>query len=323
MTLAGARVLVTGAAGFLASHVVRRLLASGAEVHGWVRPTTDAWRLAEMRSRLTLHQVDLREADQVRQAVDRIRPSVCFHLAAYGLSARQHDWDEAVRTNVLGTTHLLQALGAGGCQRLVYTTTCHEYASKAEALNEEDPVAPLELYGSTKAAATAVVRAWASGVGLPTVVLRLFGVYGPYDGTNKLIPNTITALLSRQVAAVSPCEVVRDYTYVDDIVEGILRSAEASLSGVVTINLGSGQPVSLRQLVEAIAAQLGGRVEFGAIPPRAGEAQSLWADVRRAETLLHWRATVSWEDGLRRTIAWFRTHARHEPLSSSAGTAHG
>ncbi len=302
------RVLVTGATGFVGSHLTRRLVHLGAQVHAWAGSEKHLNRIADLQNRLHLKILDIRNADQVRQACQEVQPEIIFHLAAYGVNYDEQSTEMAVAVNVGGTVHLLQALRGISCTRIVATGTWAEYGPKDHPIQESESLEPVGVYGCTKAASTLTALGLAAQERLPLVLLRPFSVYGPGEGDHKFIPTIIQSCLDQETPRLSSCRQIRDYIFVEDVVEAYLKAAVAELTTPVVINIGSGTPVPLKEIVSMILKHFQGlTAAFGAIPDRPSEIWQVEADISNAKKQLGWQPSVPLEQGIRLTVNWFRS----------------
>lgn len=300
--LAGRRVLVTGATGFLGGHLLPALIEEGAEVHAMSsRPHPEA------PSRVTWHRADLRHPGDVAAVVHAAQPSVVFHLAAYGASAAQRDPALLTAVNVEGTRRLWEALPLA--TRVVMTGTCAEYGAVDGPAVETMACHPASPYAAAKHAAVRLVVDHARAEGRLAVVLRPYGPYGPADHPSRVIPSTIAGLLRGDEVAVTGGRQRRDFSYVADHVEAlVLAATREGLAPGAIYNIGSGIAMTLREALEQVAAVAAGpgRLAFGARPYRDDEIWDMVPDVSAAARDLGFAARVSFEDGLRRTAAWYR-----------------
>lgn len=309
--LAGRRILVTGATGFLGTHLTRALVHADAAVHTFVRQARGS------DGRIHQHIGDLTDAPSIRAAVRSAKPDVVFHLAAYGTTPVQADTAQMRAVNVGGVQHLWAAAERWPC-RIVQTGSSGEYAGKSGALTEADSCQPASPYAATLHEAVMFSRDHALRTGRELVVLRPFGPYGPDDRPARLVPYVIDALLNDRRVWVTAGEQRRDYSYVDDHVTALLAAATVPLVETARVyNIGSGSPIRVRTLVEAIVAAVGepliDRVDFGAVPYRSDDLTDRYADVTAARRDLGYAPTVSLAEGLRRTVTAFRA-SRAEAL---------
>ncbi len=293
------RVLITGATGFIGSHLTRRLVEAGAPVSAFRRVGTETLRRLESLRKVEVdwHDVDLRTFGAVSHAVKAIQPTVVFHLAAEGVSDPFLSPDAAIRANVYGAIHLLRAVD-GRAPVIVARTP-----GERDALN---------VYAASKAAAWEFCRMYGRTHGWPIVGVMPFQTYGPGQPAKALIPSAIVAALRGDDFALTHGGQQRDWVHVDDVVDALLdlyRRQETipALAGD-TLEVGTGRTASVREVVEMVYRLIGGsgRPLIGALPARPGEVDRQVADADRARQLIGWRARVSLEDGLRETIEWTR-----------------
>jgi UDP-glucose 4-epimerase len=292
--LAGARVLVTGASGFIGSHLCRRLATLGAEVHGLSRQER---RDGPVR----WHRGDAADGETVARMVAAARPVVVFHLAGFVSGAREVEAVlPAFRGNLTSTVELLVATHGTGC-RLVLAGSLEEPEARAW------PPVPSSPYAAAKFAATTYARFFHALYSAPAVVARIFMVYGPdQKDERKLVPYVVRSLLAGETARLSSGERPVDWIYVEDVVEGLLALATAPGVEGRTLDLGSGTLTTVRRVAERLREIVGtGELEVGALPDRARE-QVRVARVEETTELTGWRPAVDLGEGLARTVAWYR-----------------
>ena len=307
--LDGRRVLVTGASGFIGGRVCERLAAAGVDVTG------------TSRSKPTGNQgvrwlpVDLSDAAATREAVRTARPDVIMHLAgAVWGSPDSSLLERTIEANLLGTVNLLTAAQHESTSRVIVTGTMMEPDfSDAEGIANSP-------YAASKWASSIYARMFHALYDLPVVILRLFMVYGPGDSDDrKLIPHVIHSLLGGREPELSSGRWEVDWVYVEDAVDAYICAGTADGAEGHTVDVGSGEIVSVRHAVETIAGVIDNGVgpRFGARPDRPNELTRV-ADVRAAWELIGWRPGVSLAEGLERTVAW---HAQQLGLSAPGSIA--
>lgn len=316
MKWSGTKVLVTGAGGFIGSHLTERLLASGARVSALVhyRSNLSLGWLSDLpkdpASSLEVFRGDIRDDQFVRQAVRG--QQVVFHLAALISIPYSYVSPLAfVRTNVEGTANLLAAAVEAGVEKFVHTSTSEVYGTAQKVpIDEQHPLHAQSPYAASKIAADQLASSFHLSFNLPVATIRPFNVYGPRQSERAIIPTIAVQALLHDEVSVGSAFPLRDFTYVDDTVSGFLRIAEEPRAVGRVINIGSGREISIRDTAELIgkilAKQVRIRTEEGRIRPAGSEVERLLADTRLAQQLLGWAPGVSLEEGLGRTIEWFR-----------------
>jgi NAD dependent epimerase/dehydratase len=317
VSLRGTKVLVTGADGFIGSHLTERLVAEGADVRafclynsrgsaGWLDDVDPATRAA-----LDVRLGDIRDARFVAAATRDVE--VVFHLAAliaipYSYVAPQSFID----TNVSGTLHALEAARDAGVRRFIQTSTSEVYGTpESLPISETHPLAAQSPYAASKVAADQLAVAFGRSFELPVVVLRPFNTYGPRQSDRAVLPTMLRQLLAgRREIRLGRLDPRRDLTFVADTVDGFVRAATAPDIDGQVIQLGTGRSESIGELFALACSLLG--VDARAVEdparlrPDASEVMVLQSDPSRARERLGWTATTDLEAGLRATIDWLR-----------------
>jgi UDP-glucuronate 4-epimerase len=319
------RILVTGAAGFIGSHLVDRLLASGHQVLGvdnfneFYDPAIKARNLtgALTRSGFELVRGDILDVDLMASTFARFQPERVVHLAAWA-GVRPSIEKPALyqKVNVEGTTNLLEICRRQGIDRFVFASSSSVYGERAEGpFHEDDRVdEPISPYAATKKAGELLCYTYHHLFGIHAHCLRFFTVYGPRQRPEMAI-HKFTRLLDegRAVPMFGDGSTSRDYTYVDDIIDGVVASIER-VQGYRIYNLGESQTIELRRLIEVIAAALGREPLIDQQPPQPGDVPRTNADVSRARAELGYDPHTSVEEGVRRFVEWFRLQKQQPTL---------
>lgn len=299
------RVLITGATGFIGSHVVRFLTHRGDDVYALVRPGSKRDRLVDVLPELKVIEGDLCNIDAFANDVARADPDVCCHFAWFAEPGLYLSSLENL-SMVTSSLQLAMRLPSWGCQRLVVVGTCLEYQLTGLPLSETTPLQPHSLYAASKAALSLMLQELGSLTGVAVTWLRLFYQYGPYEDVRRLVPGVTRSLLHGQPAQISPGEQLRDYLHVQDVAAAIVAVIDAGLTG--SVNVGSGNPVTIRLIAETIGQILNcpELVHVGAFPYAPNEPMSVCANVDRLLRSTSWRPTYDLEAGLRQTVDWWR-----------------
>jgi NAD dependent epimerase/dehydratase len=325
MQLANLRVLVTGADGFIGSHLVEHLAAEGARVRALACYNSfNSWGWLDespIRNEVEVVSGDIRDANFCHGLLRDIE--VVFHLAAlipipYSYMAP----DSFVDTNIRGTLHLCQAARSAGVRRFVHTSTSEVYGSaRYVPIDEAHPLTPQSPYSATKIGADAIAQSFFYAFGLPVVVARPFNTYGPRQSARAVIPTIITQLASgRRDVELGDVRTTRDFTFVEDTCRGMVAVASVEQGAGEVFNIGSNSEISIGDVLTMIAAEFGVEarsVESAArLRPAASEVQRLRCDGSKLEQASGFRPHVSFKDGLARTVAWFRAPGRLERYKS-------
>lgn len=316
-TYQGRRVLVTGATGFIGRWVARRLFREGADVVLAVR-SPDA-----MRALARVHEIDASivaldctDRDAVLNTVRRVNPDVTFHMAGYGVRRAEREEALARTVNVESVRHVASAVGELGPTdwpgaRLVHAGSALEYGTAGGHLPESSTCSPTTLYGRTKLEGTRLLAATCATLGLRGLTARLFTVFGPGEPEGRLLPSLIEAARRGQVLSLTSGTQRRDFTYVEDAAEGLVRLGAANVPPGWIVNLATGSLHSVRQFVEAAAAVLGiapSRLHFGQLPVRPEEMRHLDVSIDRLRAATAWQPETPLAEGIRSTWAFVRAH---------------
>jgi dTDP-glucose 4,6-dehydratase len=314
MTWSGKRVLVTGAGGFIGSHLTERLVALGAHVRAFVRYNAlGAWGWlgqSPVRDAIQVVLGDVCDRDSVHEAVQGI--DVIFHLAALiGIPYSYQTPASYVRTNIEGTLNVLQAARRHGVERLIHTSTSEVYGTaRYVPIDEAHPLQAQSPYAASKIGGDKLVESFHLSFHLPVVTVRPFNTFGPRQSARAVIPTIISQCLAGEKVRLGNLSPMRDMNYVTDTVEAFVRAAVAPEAIGRTINVGSGREVSVENLVVMIAGLMGQTMvierEMERVRPRGSEVERLLADNTLARAVLEWQPSVTLEEGLRLTIDWMR-----------------
>ncbi|MGA2982894.1 MAG: NAD(P)-dependent oxidoreductase [Terriglobia bacterium] len=304
------RVLVTGAGGFIGSHVAMALVQAGHAVCGIVRPEGSTERLSECISHIHLVRTDLRDAKAVHEILQEVRPECAVHLAWYATPGKY--WTALENLDCVSMTlSLAQSLAQTGCRRLVGVGSCAEYDWDYGFLSESrTPLRPRTLYGVSKNATRMLLEAACERASMSFAWTRLFLLYGRREDLSRLVPSVTLALLRGEIARCTDGKQLRDFLHVEDMAAAICAVAASDCQGV--INVGSGEPVSVRTIVELIGRTLdrSDHIAYGQIPSDPNDAPLVVADIRRLRDEIGWRPSLSLQKALPETVLWWKENFR-------------
>jgi NAD dependent epimerase/dehydratase len=318
----GRRVLVTGAAGFIGSHLAEELVRRGAEVNAFVRyNSAGRWGWldeSEHKDDLRVFAGDIRDPETLAGAMEGVE--VVFHLAALIAIPYSYVTPLAyVRTNVEGTTNVLEAARAAGVGRVVHTSTSEVYGTaRTVPIHESHPLQGQSPYSASKIGADKIAESFHAAFDLPVVVLRPFNTFGPRQSARAVIPTIITQALAGDTVRLGALAPTRDLTLVSDTADGFICAGESPGAVGRTINLGVGQEISIGDLAERIQALMGKTVSVEHDqqrdrPPNS-EVERLLSDNTLAREVLGWTPRSTLDEGLLRTIEWMERHLdRYRP----------
>jgi NAD dependent epimerase/dehydratase len=315
----GRTVLVTGAGGFIGSHLTERLVQEGYRVRALVRYNGRDERghlddlPADIQGELEVYRGDLKDPETVRKAAQG--RAWVFHLGALiAIPYSYQNPHDVVQTNVVGTAHVLDACRASSSlERLVLTSTSEVYGTAQYVpIDEKHPLQGQSPYAATKIAADALGESYFRAFGLPVTILRPFNTFGPRQSARAIVPTIISQALTRPVVKLGRIDPRRDLTYVRDTVEGFVAIAACEAALGKAVNIGRGEDVSIGELVDRIAALLGRPIrvetETERVRPAASEVERLLAGTALAQSLWKWKPSYTLDQGLEETIAWVRDH---------------
>lgn len=290
-------ILVTGASGFIGTHLCRRLVDDGHIVHGISR---DA-QLAEPGAALCWHRADLTDADMTRRVIETVQPEIIFHLASRVTGSRElREVGPLFKNNLASTVNILSNSAETHCRRVVLA------GSSEEPVRECD--APCSPYAAAKRSSTVYARMFQSLFHVSVVVPRIFMTYGPgQQDVTKLVPYTILTMLNGESPKLSSGRRLVDWIYVDDVVRALVKAAFVDECGQLEFDLGSGSLVSIRSIIEEISQIIGESTlpAFGALPDRPMEPERV-ADTSYMQRKFGWKPATPLRIGLERTVEWYR-----------------
>jgi NAD dependent epimerase/dehydratase len=314
----GKQVLVTGAGGFIASHLVERLVSEGAQVRAFVRYNSrnDIGLLRQLPldvfSQLEIISGDLRDLEAIRASSRNV--DTVFDLGA--LIAIPYSYlhpREVIETNIMGTLNILTAARDLGVRRVVHTSTSEVYGTaRYTPIDEAHPLQGQSPYSASKIGADKIAESFYRSFNIPVVTLRPFNTYGPRQSARAVIPTIINQTLTRDEVHLGSLDTWRDFTYVTDTADGFMRIAAAENILGQEINIGNNAAISIGELAEKIFAIVGKKpkivTESQRLRPEKSEVMKLHASNQKAKEMMDWSPQISLDEGLHLTIEWIKNH---------------
>jgi len=300
-------VLVTGATGFIGSHLVKALLKKNARVIIITRPASSLWRLKKIINQVQILKADLTQRRLLHQLLRETNPKMVFHLAAnidHSRSIRLIR--DTLRDNILGSLNLIEWFLAHPPHVFINFGTCEEYGDSIMPFDENMREKPVSPYSVTKTAITHYCGMFYRIHKFPVVTVRPFLTYGPFQTSSSLIPYCIRQALKSLPINVTKGEQTREFNYISDMVEGILLAATTKKAIGEIINLGTGKEYKVKNVIKLILTLTGShsRVNIGALAYKPGEAMRFYCRSDKVKKLLGWKPKVTLEQGLKKTIEW-------------------
>lgn len=304
------RCLVTGASGFLGSHLVRSLLERKHDVTVLIRPNSAPERLQNCLHSVRVLYGSLDDLTGLEAGLRREPVDAAFHLAWSGISGEFRNSTDTALSNVTGSLGIWDLLQKHGCTTFIGIGSQAEYGPKTTALTEDLLMAPQTVYGAAKLALGVLLKQLCGTSGMRFAWLRLLSAYGPGDDERHMVPSLVRALLRGQKPALTEGEQIWDYLYVGDAAAALCAVLESDADGI--FNLGSGQPCVLRDFISQLRDIIDPRLPlgFGEMPYRHDQVMHLQADISRLKAATGWVPQTSLQDGIRHTVEWYRSQEK-------------
>lgn len=306
-------VLITGANGFIGSHLARRLVKEGASVNIFVRENSNQFRIKDILSNLKVWYGDIRDYISVNECIQNSRPLIIFHLAAMRDVAREVGLiDLMIDINLKGTMNIVRAVIENRIklESFVNTGSSEEYGNGTAPFSEEQREQPVSPYSASKVAATYFCQMIHKSMGFPSVTLRPFLTYGSEQDVDMFIPSLIQHCLEKKDFQMTSGDQTRDFVFVDDVVDAYMLAAATPNAIGNIFNIGSGIEYTIKEVAEMILDMTGAPIKLllGSLQKRPGETSHFFCKNRRSEELLGWSPKTGLKEGVQKTIDWHKAN---------------
>ncbi len=317
MNIQGKKVLLTGADGFIGSHLLEQLVAEGAEVTAFVFYNMyNSWGWLDtlpesLLKQITVFSGDVRDPNGVREAAKN--QDIIFHLAALiGIPFSYHSPDSYVDTNIKGTLNVLQAARDNGCEKVLVTSTSEVYGTAQYVpIDEKHPFQGQSPYSASKIGADRIAESFFRSFETPVAIVRPFNTYGPRQSARAIIPTIITQLLNKQnTIELGSLHPARDLVFVEDTAQGFIEIAKSDNTIGQEVNIATGQEISIGDLAHMIISLINPQATIvnteNRKRPAKSEVERLLGSAEKLEQLTGWKPSTSLDHGLAKTIEWFK-----------------
>jgi len=307
------RILITGGTGFIGSNLIRKLSPSNNEVHLLTRNSSDFWRISDIQDDLNIYKVELKQK-KLEDIVKKINPELVFHCAAYGTNSKENDYSKMIKTNLHGTLNLFSALSNLNVKRIVNLGSVFEYGIKSghRGFLETNSLNPLTFYGITKASQTNIAQYFFKLRSLPVTTLRLFTPYGKFESKGRLVSDIMFAIINNKKLGISSPKSVRDFIFIDDVIDAMLKASKIpNIEGEI-FNIGAGKSNPVKKIVEICKKFTNYNNDISLLESQKRDYDISggkgYANVQKAKKILHWKPKNSIEQGLKKSYQWHQKH---------------
>lgn len=301
--------LITGGTGFVGSALVRRLVHDRKKVSLIVRNKKLSWRLDDVKNKVEVFTSNLND-NSLKNIIEKVRPTHIFHLAAYGVDPLQDDIDQVIQNNIHGTINLLREVQKVKFSLFIHAGSSSEYGVKEEKIKEDSLLEPINHYGVSKAAVTLFCQEIAKQKNLPIITLRIFSPYGPYQQKERVIPWIISNALQNNPIPLTSKKNVRDFIYIEDVVNAFICASKKKYRPGEIINIGSGVQHSLSDIIKIVLTltKSTSKPQWAAVSQQQRQIEpKIWqSDISKAVDLLDWKPEYTLNRGLENTIIWMK-----------------
>ena len=302
------KILVTGGHGFIGAHLVRRLLQEEAQVSILAKKNANLWRIQDILKDIQVCNGDIVDTQKTNNILRKLKPDYIFHLAADSRCSSKTNSIQKIKTNIIGTANITEAIAQIGCKKIINLGSSSEYGTSLQKIDENTEINPIDIYGITKSTATKIAHNIALKHKMDIVTLRPFNIFGEGESSERLFPYIILQLLQGKNVPLTNCTQTRDYCYIENVITALILAAKNPNLKNEIFNIGSGITHSLQYFVEIIFKnfETNKKPLYGSLPYKESERMNVSSDVSKIKRILNWDITISLEKGIQNTIKWYK-----------------
>jgi nucleoside-diphosphate-sugar epimerase len=307
------KILITGAAGFLGANLTKFLYKDNKNLSILINKKSNLWRINDVVKSLDVHYLDIKNKNKVFEKIKKIKPDYVYHFATYGVYPSQNNFEEIIKTNILGTSNILHALEKYGIKRLVNIGSGFEYGQGKGRIKETDCVSPLTPYAITKVTQSLFVKYFSELRNVPSVTLRVFTPYGRLESKGRLISDIMLSIIRNKPIHLSSMYSYRDFVFIDDVIDALKKAANTPKIEDEIFNIGSGKATSIKKIVDTSIKLVKKKpqIEWNSNKPRSMDKFQTrsFSDLKKSEKLLKWKPSTSLEKGLENSYLWYKKNS--------------
>ena len=304
------KIIITGASGFVGANLTRNLLKTKHQIHIFTRKNSKLWRLKDIKTKLNTHTVSLNNSKILKKKLLEIKPRFVFHCATYGVLPSQTNFSKLIKTNVIGTYNLLQALEeCNGLSKLVNLDSSFVYGQKHNSIKENQIAEPITPYGIMKLSQTNLVRYYSIKRKIPSITMRLFTPFGRFDQPGRLITDIMKSLITKKPLTLFSPYSKRDFIHIDDTINALILASKSPFKNGEIFNVGSGKYYSVKEFVTLASKVSKTKIDVN-WKNKQREFDKLggngYANIRKISENLGWKPKITIQEGLLKSYKWYK-----------------
>lgn len=301
------KILISGGSGFVGSNLLRRLVFDGHDISVLIKKGSNIDRLCGLTDKISCYESDLGDEKKIYEIVQKVNPQIIYHLAANQASPHATNAEKDIQTNIIGTWNLLKSLSCCNYQLFINAGSSSEYGFKNFSMSEKDVLEPNSYHSFSKGSQTNLVQCYGLIENKPVITLRFFSVYGPSERKTRLIPSVVDACINKKELKLSSPETVRDFVYVDDVIDICTNFDKLGRNTGQIFNVGTGIPTTIKKVVDIVSELSGFKPDcIWNKDNRSWDSKVWFSDCEKTKSILEWQHSIDIVSGLEKTLNWFK-----------------